>query len=418
MFISGHIKGALTLKILVISQYFWPENFRINDLASELHKKGHSVTVLTGKPNYPQGKIFPGYGFFKKSIDNFKGIEVKRVPLIPRGTDNRLQLILNYLSFVLFSCLLIPFRFRDEYDVIFVYEPSPISVCLPAILVKKIKKIPIVFWVQDLWPESLSATGAVKSVCVLKIINLLVKYIYKSCDLILVQSKAFISSIEKFGVNSDVIHYFPNSAEKLYKPINMHDAREFDMEMPKGFRIVFAGNIGAAQSMQTIIQAAVLLNNNPSIHWIIIGSGRRQEWLEKEINLKGLQSNVHLLGQKSIEKMPYYFSASDVLLATLNPEPIFSLTIPGKIQSYMACRKPIITAIDGEAARIIEESGSGIAVSAGNASELSDAVVKLYEMSEENRAKMGEKGREYFERHFESSRLVSQLESWLMDLSR
>lgn len=416
MFITRLFYGFNIVKILLVTQYFWPENFRINDLALKLHRKGHSVTVMTGKPNYPGGKLFSGYSVFSKSIDNFGGIEVRRVPLIPRGTGNRLQLMLNYLSFALFSCLMVPFRFRDEFDVIFVYEPSPITVCLPAILIKKIKNIPIIFWVQDLWPESLSATGAINSRYILKMVNRLAKYIYHSCDLILVQSKAFVPSIRSFGISADKICYFPNSAEKLYKPINKDSVGSVGKEMPDGFRIVFAGNIGVAQSIETIIEAAVLLKENTSIHWVIIGDGRRKDWFESEVKKNDLEKNIHFLGQKPMNKMPHYFAVADLLLVTLKQNPIFALTIPSKIQSYLACGKPILAAIDGEAARIIEESGAGIAVAAENTEELAGAVLKLYQLSKDELEEIGFLGRQYFEQHFESKKLVCQLENWMLEL--
>ena len=312
------------MNVLVVTQYFWPENFRINDLVLDLHSKGHKVTVYTGLPNYPNGKLYSGYSYWKyifigawKYIEDFNGISIIRAPLIPRGNGNHIRLALNYISFVYFSCLFAPFRLRGKYDVIFVYAPSPITVCLPAILIKKIKKIPIVLWVQDLWPESLSATSAIKSTSLLKLVNQLVKFIYKSCDLILIQSKAFKPSIERFGIQSDRVRYFPNSAEKIYRPINRELSASYEKNIPHGFRIIFAGNIGVAQSMRTVVKAATILKDYPSIQWIIIGDGRMKNWLENEIKREKIVSNMHLLGQKPLEEMPHYFSAGDLLLATL-----------------------------------------------------------------------------------------------------
>lgn len=405
------------MNLLVVTQYFWPENFRINDLVLDLHSKGHKITVFTGLPNYPDGKIYSGYGLFSKYIDNYKGIVIKRVPLIPRGKGGRVQLALNYFSFIFFSCLLAPFRLRENYDVTFVYEPSPITVCLPAILIKKIKKTPIIFWVQDLWPESLSATGAIQSTYLLRLINRLVKFIYRACDLILVQSKAFIPSIERFGVQADKIRYYPNSAEKIYKPIDRQVPNKYKKEMPDGFRIIFAGNIGAAQSMETIINAATILKDHSHIQWIIIGNGRKRNWMENEIKKNKIDDIVHILGQKPLKEMPYYFAMADLLLVTLKRDPIFALTIPSKIQSYLACGKPILAAIDGEAAQVIKESGAGIAATADDAEELADAVLNLFKMSAKERQEMGSRGRKYFEKNFESTKLVNELENWLIELS-
>ena len=403
------------MKLLIITQYFWPESFRINDLVQELQKRGHKITVFTGLPNYPSGKIFSGYCKFCWLKENYNGISITRVPIVPRGKGTRIQLVLNYISFVIFSCLSAPFFLRSEYDLIFVYEPSPITVCYPAILIKKLKKIPIILWVQDLWPESLSATGAINSTYFLKIIGYIVKYIYKACDLILVQSKAFIPSIKRFGVYDNSINYYPNSAEKLYRPIDRNDAKYSD-QLPDGFRVIFAGNIGSAQSMETILEAANILKSKLSIQWIILGDGRKKKWMGQEIVKLQLKSTVHLIGERPLEDMPHYFAQADILLATLKRDPIFSSTIPSKVQSYFACGKAIVAAIDGETASVIQESGGGISVPAENADELAKAVLKMYNIPDEERKKMGLRGRKYFEENFESEKLINQLEHWMIEL--
>ena len=367
-------------------------------------------------PNYPSGKFFKGYSFFGKYNEDYKGVSIKRIPIIPRGSGN-IILALNFISFILSSCLFMPFRLRDKYDLSFVYEPSPITVCIPAILLKKIRKIPIIFWVQDLWPESLSATGVIKSKLILNFVSKIVKFIYHACDLILVQSRAFTPSVQKFGVELERICYFPNSAEKLYKPIEDNSLEKYKEELPDGFLVIFAGNLGAAQSIETIVESAELIKADTSIKWIIIGNGRKKSWLEHEVQKRGLANTVYILGQRPVEDMPYYFSASDVLLATLKNDPIFALTIPSKIQSYLACGKPILAAIDGETASVINESGAGIAVPAENPQDLAKAVQSLYKMHESKRKLMGSRGRAYFEEHFESKTLLNQLENWIVEIS-
>lgn len=406
------------MKILIVSQYFWPEDFRINDLALGLKDKGHKITVLTGLPNYPSGSFFPGYGFFRKLRENYEGIEVVRVPLIPRGKGSGVRLALNYFSFVFFACLLSPFCCRRKYDVIFVYEPSPITVGLPALLLKKLKQAPIVFWVQDLWPESLSATGAVKSAWILRLVEGLVKYIYQGCDLILVQSKAFYAPIEKLGVDKARIQYFPNSAEALYKPVVLeHDAAEI-AAMPNGFRVMFAGNIGAAQDFGTILGAAEKLKSYPDIHWLILGDGRMLPWVKDQIAKRGLGGTFHLLGRHPVEAMPRYFALADAMLVTLKKEPIFSLTIPAKVQSYLACGKPLIAALDGEGARIVQEAGAGLTPAAENSEDLANSVLEMYRMSPAERLAMGELGKQYFELNFERSILFDRLDKWFDNLKK
>lgn len=406
------------MRILIVSQYFWPENFRINDLALGLKEKGHQVAVLTGIPNYPDGRFFPGYGVFKKRAEGYHGIRVVRVPLIPRGKGGAIRLSLNYLSFALCASILAPFLCRGKVDMIFVYEPSPITVGLPAIVMKKVKSAPIVFWVQDLWPESLSATGSVRSPRVLKWVERLVCFIYRHCDRILVQSRAFFSPIEKLGVDTDRIEYFPNSAEELYKPVIVEQDAPERAALSNGFRVMFAGNIGAAQDFSTILEAAEKLKDFPDIHWIIVGDGRMRPWVETQIEERGLTKTFHLLGRHPVELMPRFFSLADVMLVTLKKEYIFSLTIPAKVQSYLACAKPVIAALDGEGARVIEESGAGLTCPAENPDALAEVVLAMYRMSETECINMGLRGRSYFDRHFERTMLLDRLAGWMKELRK
>ncbi|MBU2631396.1 MAG: glycosyltransferase family 4 protein, partial [Proteobacteria bacterium] len=270
------------MKILIVSQYFWPENFRINDLAVGLMERGHEVSVLTGIPNYPEGQFSTGYGLFTNRKEVYKDVRIIRVPLFPRGKGDRVRLFLNYISFALFSSVLSISLYREEFDLLFVFEPSPITVGLPAIVLKKLKSIPIFFWVQDLWPESLSATGAINSKTLLNIVRKLVCFIYKRCDRILIQSPAFSPLIESQGVISERIHFFPNSIEAVYQPVLEQSNVDIRDLLPSGFCIMFAGNIGAAQDFETILLAAQKLKEYSDIHWVVLGDGRRFEWVKKE----------------------------------------------------------------------------------------------------------------------------------------
>ncbi|MCP3924087.1 MAG: glycosyltransferase family 4 protein [Desulfobacterales bacterium] len=404
------------MHILIISQYYWPENFRINELSLSLKDKGHKITVLTGKPNYPEGKFYEGYGFFKKKKEIYRGINIERVPIIPRGKGGGLRLILNYISFVISAGLIGPIKCRDKYDLIFVYEPSPITVGLPAILMKKFKAIPMMFWVQDLWPETLSAVGVIKSKKKLKFVSKIVQYIYSKSDKILIQSKSFKKSVVQYTSDHDKILYFPNSAEKLYKPIRNNNKLPEAKLIPPGFTVMFAGNIGVAQGFNTIIEAADNLKEYKKINWVILGDGRMRPWVENEIKKRGLEETFHLIGKHPIEKMPAFFSCSDVLLVTLKKDPVFSLTIPGKLQSYLACEKPLIASLDGAGADVVKESNSGIVCTPDDSNELSKAVIEMYNMTEEKRNEMGKKGRKYFEKYFDADMLVKKLENWMISL--
>jgi len=405
------------MKILVVTQYYWPENFRINDIVAGLYDKGHEVTVLTGMPNYPDGKFFDGYGFFGKNYENHGGVTVRRVPVISRGAGGFVRLIANYISFVLFSVLLAPIYCRGKYDVIFVYEPSPVTVGIPARLLGWMKKAPIFFWVQDLWPESLVATKTTSNKYIIRIVRSLVGWIYNGCNQILIQSNSFSESIKSFGIEDSRIKYFPNSAEELYRPIANKDSR-VPIDLPEGFIIMFAGNIGIAQDFSTILSAAELTMNNKDIHWVIVGDGRQFNWLKKEIVTRGLENNFHLLGRYPIELMPEFFSRADVMLVSLKKEPIFSLTIPAKVQSYMACAKPIVAALDGEGARTVEEADAGIAVGAESPNELASAVIKMAGLDMKERTRMGKNALEYYNNYFDRNILINKLDDWMIDSIR
>lgn len=401
------------MNILVVSQYFWPENFRINDLVLGLKERGHRVMVLTGIPNYPAGKFFPGYGFLTRRREDYEGIVVARVPIIARGNGRAWRLALNYFSFVLFACLLGPVLCRGKIDRILVYEPSPITVGLPALLLKKIKHAPLFFWVQDLWPESLSATGAVRSVWILKLVEYLTRFIYRGCDRILVQSRAFCRPIAGLGVAPDRILYFPNSAEDLYRPVEVESNAKERQELPIGFRVMFAGNIGKAQDFETILEAAERLKEHQEIHWVILGDGRMYDWVEEQVDRRQLAATVHLLGRHPVETMPRYFALADAMLVTLRRDPIFALTIPAKVQSYLACAKPLIAALDGEGAKVVQEAQAGLTPPAEDAQALADAVLVMYRMPEADRRQLGVRGRTYFEAHFERDMLLDRLDGWL-----
>ncbi len=274
------------------------------------------------------------------------------------------------------------------------------------------------FWVQDLWPESVAAAGAVRSKGVLRLIERLVSFIYNRCDRILVTSLAYFSPIKSIVKNPDRILYFPQTSEELYRPITVNLEAPERASMPAGFTVMFAGNIGVAQDFETILSAAENLRVHKDLKWIIIGDGRMRPWVEDQVRRRALEKTIYLLGRHSVEAMPRFFSLADLLLVTLKREPIFSLTIPAKVQSYLACGKPIVAALDGEGARIIEEAEAGIACPAENPAALAEAVLTIYRMSEPDRQKMGMRGRIYYEKHFDRSMLLDRLDIWMRALCK
>lgn len=396
------------MKILIVSQYFWPENFKINDIALGLIEKGHEVEIITGKPNYPTGKFYKGYKFWNKRVEFWNNIKIHRSLLIPRGKGKAILLFLNYISFSIFGSFRILF-IHNKFDKIFVFEPSPITVGIPAIIAKYKFSAPIYFWVQDLWPASLSAAGGIKNKHLIYIFNWLTKIIYKHSKKILVQSRAFIPYIIEQGVELNKLVYFPNSTENFYQ--FKHPDANILSRMPSGFKILFAGNIGEAQSFDTLLTSAKMLKDqNILVNWLILGDGRYKNYVESKIKEFGLSDNFLLLGSFQSNLMPDYFSCADVLLVSLKKDPIFSLTIPSKIQSYLACGKPIIASIDGEGSRIIEEAKAGFTSKAEDPLDLTAAIKKALSLSNKELIQLGINSRKYFEDQFEREQLLNKLE--------
>ncbi len=395
------------MKILIFNQYFWPENFRINDIALSFKNLGHDVEVITGKPNYPKGKIYQNYNAYSVQKEMWHRIPIYRLPIFPRRKGSSLSLFLNYISFLMSGFFLAPWllRFR-KFDVIFVYGTSPVFQSLPASFYGFLKRIPVLLYVQDLWPESVEATGHIKNKYLLSLIKILVRLTYSCVDLILTQSKAFKRHIYSV-VKHKPIYYCPNSANdkffnKSFLKVKLPDP------FYSGFKILFTGNVGHAQSMETILGAAILLKKYKSIRIIIVGEGSKLEWLKKEIS-KLKMHNIYLLGSFKEDLMPFFMDNSSALLVTLANKPIFSLTIPNKIQAYLASGKPIIGALNGEGAEVIVSSRSGMAVPAEDSVALSKAIIQLYKMPIKVRHQMGIRGREYFKRHYDHDVLMNKL---------
>jgi len=399
------------LKILVISQYFWPENFRINDLATELFLRGHEVTVLTGLPNYPCGTVFKNYKNKPSDFSKLEGVEIVRVPMVPRG-KTKLNLLINYITFALSGSSIGLWKLRGrDFDVIFTNQLSPVTVGIPALILGKFKKAPIVFWVLDLWPDSLKATGTVRSAFLLGLVGCLVKFIYKRCDLILAQAQSFIPYIRKFTGDRHRIEYFPSWSENIFDRKDVAIAPEIESNKDM-FTIIFAGNIGESQDFPSILNAVELLQGNSKIRWFIIGEGRKAHWLRSEIENRGLGHRIRMLGNYPLERMSSFYCHADALLVSLKDEPIFSMTIPGKLQSYLASGLPILAMINGEGARIINESGCGLTCPAGDYHGLAEAVLAMSKMSESEKSQLGQSALIVNNRMFGRARLIEQLERW------
>jgi glycosyltransferase involved in cell wall biosynthesis len=403
------------LRILVVSHYFWPENFRINDLVAEWVRRGHSVTVVTGLPNYPAGAVFPDYRRDPSQFMQFAGAEIVRVPMVPRGSS-RLQLMLNYATAALSTALVGSWKLRGrEFDAIFAYEPSPITVGIPAVLFRATKRAPLAFWVLDLWPDVLAALRIVRSPAVLKAIGKLVSFIYNRCDLILAQSQSFIAEIGRYCRDPGRIVYFPSWAESVFEKRDVAPAAEVPLQ-PRSFDVMFAGNIGESQDFPSILAAAELVKPHSHIRWLLVGDGRMAAWVQEEIRRRGLERSVLMLGRHPVERMPSFYEHADALLLSLKDEPIFAMTIPGKLQSYLAAGIPVVAMLNGEGAAVVERARCGVTCRAGDAQGLAAAVLKLASLSDEQRAALGANAARVSASEFDRTQLITQLEAWLEQL--
>ena len=398
------------MKILIVTPHFWPENFRINDFAFEFVNRGHEVSVLTAVPDYPHGQFHEGYNIYKNNREVINNVKIFRAPLIPRGNGSGIRLAINYLSLIIGSILTAINLLKFNYDIVFVYQPSPITIGIPAILIKKFKRIPMVFWVLDLWPESIYAASSAKSRIFEYFLLPIVKLVYYYSDELLVSSEGYIDSIVKKGIPRSKISFFPQWSEdikppKVNNPINLPN-------IPSGaFIIMFAGNIGEAQNFDTILSAAKLLIYNRKIHWVVLGDGRKSNWVKQKSVELGISGNFHLLGRFPVEAMPDYFSKAHIMLLPLKNEHIFSLTIPAKLQSYFANKKPVLALISGISAKIINDTNSGFVCSPDSPSDIVKAVKKAYDLPVAELTKMGENAYEYYQNNFNREILFNKIDS-------
>lgn len=396
------------MKILIVTQYFYPENFKSNDMAFELQKRGHDVTVLTGLPNYPEGEIFPGYGIFKNRRQVINGVKIIRSLLLPRGNGGGLRLFINYYSFAFFASIKALFMgVSSKFDAIIVHEPSPITQYYPALILNKIWKTPVYFWVMDLWPESLSIAGGVKNEFILKYYSNVIKGFYKNATKILITSKGFRESINEKGNFNEKIIYFPNWAEDSISDGNKNYPIP---NLPQGFKIMFAGNIGEAQDLDNIMRAALELKDKKHIQFVLVGDGRKMPYVKEFVLQNNLDETVKVMGRFPVESMSSFFNKADIMLVTLKDDPIFNLTVPAKLQAYMSASKPILAMLNGEGAGNIIDAKCGFTVPAGDYKGLSEAIIEASLLSQEELQKLGDNSRNYYEKYFKMSACITNLE--------
>lgn len=387
------------MRILVICQYYYPEQVRINDICEELVNRGHNVDVISQIPNYPMGIFFDGYSRKKKRDEVINGVNVHRCFTIPRkkGVINR---ILNYYSFAISSKLYTK-KIKKDYDVVFVNQLSPVMMANAGIAYKKKHHKKLVLYCLDIWPESLTAGGIKPKSLIFKYYHRVAKKIYRECDKILISSKSFKEYLkDNFGISDEKIFYLPQYAEEIF---NKEDCKK---TADGKINFLFAGNIGKAQSMDTILNAARILNDNKEILFHIVGDGSEYKYCCDKISELALK-NIMMYGRKPIKEMPKYYKMADAMLVTLSGKSLISKTLPGKVQSYMAAGKPIIGAADGETKDVIENAKCGFCGKADDAQDLANNIIRF--ISEDKKETLGDNSYKFYQKNYTKEIFMNNL---------
>lgn len=388
------------MKVLVVCQHFYPETFRINDICFELVKKGHQVTVLTGLPNYPKGKIFKDYRFFKNRNQKINGVAIKRCSLVGRGKST-IKMGINYIWFAIFGSLKALFMKKD-FDIIYVYQLSPITMAWPAIVIKRLKKIPLIIHCLDQWPISVTTGPISKKSIIYKILYKISVWTYNKANKITISSKSFKKYFEEelhISSKDKGLDYYPSYAESDYENLKEEKNDDFDL--------LFAGNIGPAQSVETIIEAAKILKNHKNIKFHIVGDGLNKENCEKMVEKYKLE-NVVFYGFHAVSEMPKFYSKADAFLITMVNNEVVNNTLPAKVQSYMVAGKPIIGAISGEVKDVIIDADCGLCCESLDYKNFADLILEA--SKDKKRLEIWSKNsKAYYEKHFKKEDSIDNL---------
>ncbi len=402
---------SLKKHILVIAQYFYPEQFRINDICTEWVKRGYKVTVITGIPNYPQGKYYDGYGLFKKRKETYNGMDIIRIPLIPRG-NNAIMLALNYLSFVVSGFFWKAFT-KIKADYVFIFEVSPMTQALPGVWYAKKRKIPCYLYVTDLWPENVEIVAGITNKRILGAIGVMVDYIYKRCDRIFTSSESFIQAIVDRGTEREKLEFWPQYAEDYYKPVDKDNANIPEIPNDDIFNIIFAGNIGFAQGLDVLPEAAkILKETNTKVRFNIVGDGRFKETLKSNVEENQVEDYFNFIDKQPATRIPEFMAVSDATLISLSKSKVFSITLPAKTQSCLACGVPVIVSADGEIQDVIIKADAGVCSDAGDAKGLAENIKKLVSMPTEKHRNLAQNAVDYYQKNFDKETLLNRMDKW------
>lgn len=388
------------MRILLLMQWFDPEpQLKGLAFARKLRDLGHEVEVLTGFPNYPGGNIYPGYSLKLFQVEMMEGIRVMRVPLYPSHDGSSLRRILNYASFGISSCVA-GLCVVGRPTVIFAYGP-PVTVGVSASLISLFRRVPFVYDVQDLWPDTLGATGMLKNPFALKLVEWVCKWVYRRAGHVTVQSPGIRDRLISCGVDTEKLSLILNwcdesSIDNQRSQVSGHGCFDRAENHSETFDVMFAGNMGKAQAMDAVLGAGLMLKSeNPSVRLLLMGGGVEVERLKKAVEERGI-SNVKFLPRVPMSEVGRIFARVNVLLVHLKDDPLFRITIPGKTQAYMAAGKPILMAVAGDATELVLESEAGVCAQPANARSIADAIKKLAGLEPEKLRQMGQKGQSYY----------------------
>lgn len=403
--------------ILLISQYFYPETFRVNDMASEWVKRGYKVTVLTGIPNYPMGKYFDGYDRKHRTREQWNGANIIRIPLIARGNSsnkllNAAGMAANYFSFVRSGKKWVKSKEAADLhvDLVFTVEVSPMTQAMIGVWYGQRYNVPTYLYVQDLWPENVETVTGIHNRVIIGPIDWMVDKIYRETDTIFTTSPSFVEAIvnRKIPVDRNKVHYWPQYAEEFYRPMEPQTVDGVD-NADNCYKIAFTGNIGTAQGLDVLPKVAELLRDEP-IKFIIVGDGRYQSEFERQIKERNVRDKFIMIPRVPAERVSEILSNVDAGFISFNKTPLWENTIPAKLQSYMACGKAIIASASGETKRIIDESGCGVCCEIGDVEALANGIQRIIKLDSKE---LGIKARTYFETYFDKKKLMDEMDVYL-----
>jgi colanic acid biosynthesis glycosyl transferase WcaI len=404
-------------RILIVCQHFYPENFRINDIASYLaNERDCYVDVLCGTPNYPSGRFFEGYGFFGKKREVYENIHIHRVPEIPRGDNSNRRIFLNYVSFPFFSMFAIPKLLFRKYDKILIYQLSPVLMATAGIFIGKLRRTEITMYVLDLWPENLFSVLKLKNVRLQRLITALSHWYYRRADKLIALSDTMSDQLYKATRGGVTISTIPQTSEKLYESEIQDDT--ISKRFSSSFNVVYAGNISPAQSPETLVKAAEILHKKglTDIRWIIVGDGMSKKQMENMVKIRALNNVFAFEGQKPIDDIPRYTTVADIFVGSLVKSDLLEATIPAKVTSYLASGKPIVLAMDGEVSDLINfKILCGFAGPTEDHKTLAKNIEKIYNLEESERRDMGLRAKHYYARNFERELVLGKLYRFIFD---